>query len=434
MQENPRLRALYLLMEVLDKRRPLKEVIQPYYEGLEQRDKAFLQELLYGVLRRLFYLDWIIKQYLQRPKKLNTKSMNNLRLGCYQVLYMRVPDWAAVNETVKVEKMTGRNPKLVNAVLRKITEKTEVPPLPTDPIEKLSIITSHPQWLIRRWVKRFGVSETEKLLNMNNTIAPLTVRINAMKTSRELLLKKMKRRGLNCKTTKYSPFGITVLNKYRFIDIKEFAEEAMVQDEAAQLVTLLLEPEKGERILDCCAAPGGKTSFIAEIVEEDADIVAVDISRERVKMLKENLSMLGHNSVSIIQADVRSLIFREGFHKIMVDAPCSSLGVIRRNPDVRYRHTEDDLRRFKEIQLALLLSASKHLIKGGVLLYCVCSFEPEETYQVVEVFLNKRKDFFIIKDMIPKNIKPFMDRRGFFITFPHRNQMDGFFGVRFIRK
>ncbi|RMG70745.1 MAG: RsmB/NOP family class I SAM-dependent RNA methyltransferase, partial [Nitrospirae bacterium] len=206
------------------------------------------------------------------------------------------------------------------------------------------------------------------------------------------------------------------------------------QDEAAQLVTFLLRPERGQRILDACAAPGGKTLQIAELTDDNAEIIAVDQSDTGIKLLKENLSSGGYNSVRVIHSDILSLNFKEGFQRILVDAPCSSLGVIRRNPDVRYRHKPDDLTAFQEKQLQILLHLSNFLQKGGIMLYSVCSLEPEETTEVARKFLNKKKDFIIIDnqtiDFIPRDM---ITKEGYFFTLPHIDEMDGFFAVRFKR-
>ncbi|RME68351.1 MAG: RsmB/NOP family class I SAM-dependent RNA methyltransferase [Nitrospirae bacterium] len=211
----------------------------------------------------------------------------------------------------------------------------------------------------------------------------------------------------------------------------ELLGEATVQDEAAQLVVLLLEVAPGQRVLDACAAPGGKTSFVYELTGGGAKIVAVDVSPKRVSILRDALS--GTN-VDIIQADLKAVSFSEGFDRIVLDAPCSSLGVVRKNPDVKFHVTAERLKDLQEKQLQLLESAGRFLSSGGVLVYSVCSFEEEETTEVVKRYLNKYPDFFIIKDRQPSFVKPFISEEGYFYTFPHRHHMDGHFAVKIGRK
>jgi 16S rRNA (cytosine967-C5)-methyltransferase len=430
---SPRQRALYILFQVLERKKSLREVFPKYREGLSEVDMSFLQELIYGVLRKLLYLDWRIRQYLSKPEGLKPETRMNLRIGAYQILFMRVPDWAAVNETVKVEKRTGRNPNVVNAVLRRIAAQRHEPPLPQDPIKRLSIVTSHPEWLVSRWVDRFGPQEAEELMNTNNTAAPITLRVNTLRTTREKIIDYLRSQGIEAYETEYSPVGITITGRCPFDILRQIVGDVMVQDEAAQLVTMLLAPEPGHRVLDACAAPGGKTAFISELTKGEVTLVAVDMGSERVALLRDNLKVAGHQKVDIIEADIRKLSFGIPFHRIMLDAPCSSLGVIRRNPDVRYRYREEDLKVFKQRQVELLASVSRYLLPGGILVYSVCSFEPEETHEVVEEFLNKNDDFIIIKST-DRIHKPFIDERGYFFTFPHRHKMDGHFGVRLTRR
>jgi 16S rRNA (cytosine967-C5)-methyltransferase len=369
--------------------------------------------------------------YLPRPEKLKVLTRANLRLGIYQILKMRVPAWAAVNETVHSEKATGRNIKLVNAVLRRIAEQSEGPPLPTDTIKRLSILYSHPEWLVRRYIDRFGVHETERLLEINNTPAPLTLRINRLKSTREEFLKRLEDMGIKASPTGFSPYGVIIEGPLGHETLIGLLDYASVQDEAAQLIVLFLGPEKGQRILDACAAPGGKTSFIYELTEGRAKIVAVDENPSRVSLLRQRLQGTG---VDIIQADLRALSFSEPFQRIVLDAPCSSLGVVRKNPDVKFHVTEERLKVLQRKQIELLETSAGFLSPGGVLVYSVCSLEPEETEEVVRQHLNKYTDFFIIKDQPSQCLEPFVNKEGYFYSLPHRHNMDGHFAVRIGRR
>ncbi len=431
-KDNPRLQALYSLKDVLHGGKRPKDCIQRYGSVLDRRDRAMLQEILYGVLRNLYYLDWRLKHYLTKPDRLKKETLNNLRIGLYQALFMRVPDWAVVNETVKIEKSTGRNHRLVNAVLRNIIRDREEPPLPDDPVKRLCILYSHPEWLVRRWITRFGLSETEQLLKANNQIPHLTIRVNRLRRTREDIMKRLRQKGLDVCLTKHSDAGIKIKPPYDFQEIEAMIGDIFIQDEAAQMISILLQPKNGEKILDACAAPGGKSTHIAELTDDSAEIYAVDNSAYRIERMRQNIQKGGYRSIKVVEGDVMALKLRESFDRILLDSPCSSLGVIRRNPDLKYKYTEDDLKGFHQRELNLLLSVSEFLRPGGLLLYSVCSIEPEETEDAVREFLHKRKDFYIIDREV--GLEAFIDDRGFFWTLPHRDEMDGFFAVRLSKR
>ncbi|HDH01555.1 MAG TPA: 16S rRNA (cytosine(967)-C(5))-methyltransferase RsmB [Nitrospirae bacterium] len=444
-KNNPRLLALRALNEIWRKDKRPREVLDSYAATLDSRDMAFIQELVYGVIRNRLYIDWCLTAYLKDPSGLKYATLNNLRLGVYQAFFMRVPDRAVVFETTEVEKSAGRNTGLVNAVLRKIITGKTCPPLPEDPVERLSILTSHPVWLVRRWIERFGVTEAEALTKANNTVPPLTLRVNTLRTDREKVAARLSEMGIEFKCTDFSPVGIKIQGSYVFRDIEGLLGDVFIQDEAAQLVTYLLQPQEGQAILDACAAPGGKTTHIAELTGDRARVYAVESSAERLGILQENVRRQGLGSVKMICSDIVEFKPPEGFHGILLDAPCSSLGVIRRNPDVRYKHSPEILRRFHEKQVEMLTAVSRHLLPCGILVYSVCSTEPEEGEEVIRSFLHKEREFFIIEDTesLPStydkgpavdNLRELINDEGYFRTYPHRHDMDGFFAVRLSRK
>jgi len=430
---NPRLLVVYSLIDVLQKGYKPKECINRYGRYLNKKDRAMFQEIFYGVLRNALYLEWILRRYLPKPEKTRKTTLYNLMAGLYQAIYMRVPDWAVVNETVDVEKHSGRNPSLVNAVLRNFLRSGHIPSPEGSFEERLAILTSHPIWLIKRWSKRFGLEEAERLAQSNNEIPPLVLRVNLLRYSRDYIMKDLLKKGIKAEYTKYSPAGLKILPPYDFRDIESMIGHVFVQDEAAQLISYLLDVREGMRILDACAAPGGKTTHIAEITGDKATIFAVDLNPDRLKILKDNILKGGYRSIGVVEGDVNSINWHKGFDRILLDSPCSSLGVIRRNPDLKYKYKgSDEIERFKQRQLHLLSNVSNYLCEGGILLYSVCSFEPEETTEVIDEFLHKRKDFYIIDRM--DKFEHFFDKDGYFFTFPHRDNMDGFFAVRLSRR
>ncbi len=444
-KKNPRLLALRALNEIWRKDKRPREVLDSYAATLDSRDMAFIQELVYGVIRNRIYIDWCLTAYLKDPSGLKHATLNNLRLGVYQAFFMRVPDRAVVFETTEVEKSAGRNAGLVNAVLRKVVTGKACPSLPEDPAERISILASHPVWLVRRWIERFGVTEAAALAKANNTIPPLTLRVNTLRTDRERVAARLSEMGMEFKYTAFSPVGIKICGSYVFREIEGLLGDVFIQDEAAQLITFLLQPREQQSILDACAAPGGKTTHIAELTGDRARIYAVESSAERLRILQENVRRHGLGSVKMICTDIGEFEPPEGFHRILLDAPCSSLGVIRRNPDVRYKHSPEVLRRFHERQVEMLTTVSRYLLPGGILLYSVCSTEPEEGEEVIRSFLHKGREFFIIDDAeklsstydegpAVDSLRKLVNDEGYFRTYPHRHDMDGFFAVRLSRK
>lgn len=429
--------VLSILNNVLSGRSKSREALEAASGGLDARDRSFVMEAAYGVIRNRDRLDWAVDRFLKKPSAIRGRTRNNLRLGAYQIFHMRVPDWAVVNEAVTLE---ARHRPLVNAVLRNIirnkeeinADLTAMRSLAADEnaavIEKASAmaaLTSHPRWLVRRWMKRFGARRALALCEANNRIPPLTIRTNTLRTTRESLIAELQKAGLSFEPTKFSPEGLKHAGTLPIEDIKEFLDRAYVQDEAAQLVSHLLEPKPGERILDACAAPGGKTTHIAQLMKNRGEIVAVDISEKRLDTLKDNASALGISIIELVQGDITSLGNLGLFDRVLIDAPCSSLGVIRRNPDAKYRHRAGDLLKFKGKQLAILDAASRFLKPGGTAVYCTCSTEPEEGEHVVREFLKTSPDFININDV------PFGEE--FMRTYPHDLDMDGFFGARLKR-
>ncbi len=432
-RKNPRFLVVCSLTDVFQRHRKPKECINRYGRYLDRKDRALLQEIFYGVLRNAIYLEWILGRYLSRPGRTKKSTLYNLMAGLYQAIFMRVPDWAVVNETVKVERMCGRNPGLVNGVLRSFLRAGEVPVPDGDAEEALSVLTSHPLWLIRRWSRRFGLRETERLAKANNEIPPLVLRVNLLRHRREEILEILTDKGINAEYTPFSQAGIKIMPPYDFGDIEGMIGDVFIQDEASQMISCLLDAGKGMNILDACAAPGGKTTHIAELTGDEAAIVAVDVSRERLDRLRDNVLKGGYRSIGVVEADVRMMNWEGRLDRILLDSPCSSLGVIRRNPDLKYRYRgPEQLVRFQQRQLDLLLSVSRYLREGGLLVYSVCSFEPEETTEVISEFLHKKRDFYIINRM--DRFGEFFTEEGFFYTFPQRDDMDGFFAVRLSRR
>jgi 16S rRNA (cytosine967-C5)-methyltransferase len=412
--------------------------------GLSKQETALLTELVYGVIRWLGKLDYVIGLFTRRVRK--EEIRNILRLGVYQILFLDgVPDYAAVNETVDIARgIYGRGiGDFVNAVLRRIArEKGSIvyPAREGDPVTFIEVSCSFPRWVVERWIRTYGKEHTERLCNSLNRVPPLTVRINRLKAKREEAIKGFKERGVDSIPTLYSPDGVTLLSRLDPASIPEYNLGLFtVQDEAAQLISYLLDPKPGERILDACSAPGGKTTHIAEIMGNEGEVIAVDISRARLELVRLQAKRLGIGIVRTISADLAGMGstkgFPKGFDRVLVDAPCSGLGTLRRNPDAKWRKGERDVLELSEIQFKILSRSARMVRPGGVVVYAVCTLMPEENEMVCEGFLHENPDFRM--DLEAESTYPFLsgfiDKRGFFVSDPVKHDMDAFFAVRFRR-
>jgi 16S rRNA (cytosine967-C5)-methyltransferase len=439
MPKGMRSHAVSALIEVLRRKKKPKEVLDAALSAVtDRRDRAFVSELVYGVLRHKRYLDWVLGQFLRNPDRLAPGTMNNLRTALYQVRFMRTPAWAAVHEAVSVEKTYHGKVSLVNAVMRNILRHQDVlsGPSTADTMEYLSVMTSHPPWVVRRWVGRFGVVEAERALRANNERPPIAVRCRNIE-DRDAALSSLQKEGLAARPTAFSPVGVIVEGYPTYHDLsKAVAVPFVLQDEAAQLVTYLVDPKPGERVLDGCAAPGGKATHAAELMNDCGEVIAVEADARRIGQIEENIARLMLHSVKTVHADLRALSGWEPFDKMLVDAPCSALGVVRRNPDVKCRHAERDLCRFQSVQLDILGSAGSLVKVGGEIVFSVCSTEPDEGEEVVSAFLQRRGDFSIIggnRDfLVPFETVLHGGGKGY-RTWPHRHGMDGFFFVKMRR-
>ena len=438
-----RLFAIQSLQEIFEKGKHPKRSSDDIASSLDRRDRSFHMEIVYGVLRYRDTLDWILKHFMKKTSKTGDFTLNNLRIAVYQIFFMRVPDWAVVNESVEIEKRRplpqsgARKAPLVNAVLRNILRRKGefvIPVNLANTLDSIAVNTSHPSWIIKRWIERFGEKDTVLLAEANNQIRPFTIRANTLKISREDLLETLAAHGISAEPTPYSPDGVLLKELHTYSDLKFIHGLFAVQDEASQLVPYLLEPKAGEKVLDACAAPGGKTSHIAQLMKGTGLIFAVEKDQKRISDLAENIQVLGIGSVKVITADITSIKPEDTgrFDKILLDAPCSSFGVIRKNPDIKYKHSAADFLKNRTRQLQLLHSVSNLLAEKGRLVYSVCSTEPEEGEQVVREFLKTATDFRIIEDVGPGFLHPFMEK-GLFRTYPHKNNMDGFFGAALCR-
>lgn len=443
---SPRQRAVEVLTTILELRKPLKTVLEDrVLSDLDPSDRALLKEIVYGVLRQLYYLDYVLERFYKNKDRLSLKTINNLRTAVYQLLFMEMPDYAVTNEAVEVEKSLKGTPSVVNGILRNLLRqhrsKTDWDELilqefNRDKVKFLSIYYSYPLWLLNRWIRRFGVDELENMLKINNQKPPFTIAVKV--EEREEVIEYLEKRGFKATKTKFSPAGITIEGKGYEIreELKNLPFFWVVQDEASQLVCFLLEPKEGGNILDACSSPGGKALLTATLLKE-GKVLCLERDKERFKVLEQNVERLRrfitNVNIELKLSDLFEFESSKKFDRILLDAPCSSLGVLRRNPDIKYRCSIDEIKRLSNNQLKMLMHLRKFVEKEGIIIYSVCSTEPEEGESVVDKFLQEHVEFCTM------NIETFFlaqlqQKEGIIRTFPHRHNMDGFFMARLYRK
>jgi 16S rRNA (cytosine967-C5)-methyltransferase len=415
------------------------------YRYLSSLDRSFLTELTYGVIRWRGKLDWVIRDFSKIPfGKIELETLNILRLGLYQILFLsRTPSSAAVNESVELAKhIRGKGGAgFVNAVLRSAIRQRDgisYPDMTEDAALHISVLQSHPLWLVQRWVREMGTEETLKICTFNNQISPLTLRTNTLKINRQDLVGTLKEKGLEPFPTVFSEEGIVLEDSPPTSELP-FLKEGLyvIQDEASQLVDSVFDPKPGERILDACAAPGGKTTHMAQKMENLGEIYALDVSKAKLDLLEGMSQRLGIKIAKTIKGDAaRPLpIPREmKFDRILADVPCSGFGTLRRNPDLKWRRGQEDIQRLSELQFSILRNLGSYVKKGGVIVYSTCTVFHEENEDVVGRFLTEKPEFNVdrIDTIVSEKCRRFISD-SFFKTFPPQDRMDGFFVARMIR-
>ena len=420
-----RLAALEILNRIDDDRAFSSVMLPRFEETLEDNDRGLCHELVLGVLRRRIYLDRVIQHYAG-SKKLDSAVRNALRLGAYQIIFLdKVPTYSAINESVNLVQAAKKTSAkgLVNAVLRRIGEK--VPTLEfADEVERVSVETSHPRWLIEKWIGDFGSSKAEVIATANNTIPRVAFRASG---SHHIDLSSHQTSEI---------VGGAYIAKSMDASLRRLADqdEIYFQDEASQLVAAVVLDASGPRILDVCAAPGGKTTLIAQNAGRVSGslIVAGDLHEARVELLRSTFVRQGIDSINIVRYDAElSLPFAdESFETVLVDAPCSGTGTIRHNPEIRYFLDPTDFDALAEKQRTILKNASKLVRVGGKLIYSTCSIQIEENESVAAGFLRDSSGFVSRTPPVPDTL---VTSDGFARTFPHRDGTDGFFIAEFQR-
>jgi 16S rRNA (cytosine967-C5)-methyltransferase len=422
--------------------------------GLDARDRALALEITYGVMRRLRTIDWRLGPVIDKAiERLPGAVQMMLRMGAYQLLFLdRVPPSAAVSESVNLAKVQRHTLKrdwsgFVNAVLRALLRepKPTWPSIETHASEALAVRYSVPEWLSGRWLDRWGAARATAACEQVSTIPPLTLRVNSLQITRQEFLARLHAAGLAASATRVSPAGVVLEERGAVASIPGYsAGHFYVEDEAAQLIPLLLDVQSGHLVLDACAAPGGKATHLAELMKDTGRVYAMDRSEARLRLLEANRSRLRHTCLMPVVGDVRDRLQIEAisrqpgspgfvpFDRILVDAPCSGLGVLRRHPEAKWRKSSGQFDRHQALQIQILASAALCLRPGGVLVYSTCSTEAEENEAVIEQFLRSHEDFRrdSVAPWLPAEGQDFLTERGDFSTIGNQDSMDAFYAAR----
>ncbi len=437
--------ALDILAAAEREGRPVEELLYATlkrHQQLLRPERAFLLELVQGVKRWELQLDYLISQASAMPlKKLHPMVLLILRLAAYQILKLdRVPDRAAVFEavlTAKARWLPTAYAGFINAVLRRLAAGalSPWPDWESDAVLSLSLEHSHPSWLVRRWLERWGLEHTETRLAANNRIPPLTIRVNTLKTDPASLRGRLAREGVEAAPCRFSPVGLrlTELNTSP-LELPSYREGLwLFQDEAAQLVTLLLPLENGGTWLELGAGRGGKTTHLAEKISKGGLLLAVDLHQARLRELQLNLRRWGATAAQAVRADAALAlpVKAKAVAAAVVDAPCSALGILRRHPEIKSRLQEADLETFLPRQRAMLAAAAAALRPGGRLLYITCTTEPAENEAQIESCLAAHPELRLATDpgLLPAPARQLVSPPGYFRTSPADHDLDGFFAA-----
>lgn len=414
--------------------------------SLEKGDAGLATELVYGTISRLNTLDYFLDRFVKKgTAKLQPWVRALLRLSLYQIVYLdRIPDHAVVSEAVNLAKRRGHQgiSGMVNGVLRSILRQKEELVIPDNlsPADQISLRHSHPKWLVERWIEQYGEDTAEAICKANNEPPAVSIRVNTTMISREALLEEMNSRGFEAVSSELSPYGIIVKSGGNMAHTEWYKDGMIsIQDESSMLVAEVVDPEPGMRVLDCCAAPGGKTAHMGELMKDDGLIIANDLHAHKQKLIAEQAERLGLDRIKTVTGnalDLAQTYEPASFDRVLLDAPCSGLGVIRRKPDLKWVKTPEDIGEIASLQRELLQSVSTLVRPGGVLVYSTCTIEPGENEGAVAAFLADNPNFEVADNengSMSRIMKNALPKGGGVQILPQHFHSDGFYIVRLRR-
>ncbi|MBP1968150.1 16S rRNA (cytosine967-C5)-methyltransferase [Virgibacillus natechei] len=412
---------------------------------IDPQDEGLLTEIVYGTIQRKYTIDYYLESFVDPKKKLETWVRILLRMSVYQMIYLdKVPDHAIIHEAVEIAKKRGHKgiASFVNGVLRSMQRKgvPDTASIAND-TKRLAIETSHPEWLIERWISFYGFETTKEMCEENISRKYSSIRVQPLKISRDEAIDILNKQGFETRPSIFSDQGI-IIDKGNILKTDLFTEGYItVQDQSSMLVAEMLDVTPGMHVLDACSAPGGKATHIAEKLQNQGEVNAYDIQEKKVKQIITKASDLDLLTIDAKTSDARQLQEEhntESFDRILIDAPCSGLGVIRGKPEIKYDKKESDIKRLSSIQLDILESVAPLLKVDGLLIYSTCTVDMEENEHVVREFLERNPNYIIDKNFFTELPARIQESKG--ITeyglqlFPQTFQTDGFFMTRLIRK
>ena len=378
----------------------LDETLKQNRNSLEERDIGLISEIVYGVVTWKLTLDEIIKKHSKiRLKKISIWILNILRMGIYQIVFLdKIPKSAAVNESVNLAKRYGHksSSNFVNAILRKVEKKdyNELFEIEDD-IERISKTQSMPVWIIEKLLKEMTIEEVEQICKDSNLKPEISIRLNKLKITKEELKEKLSQNNIQYKDGILDDF--LIISKVKNIENLNLFKQGLftIEDEGAGLIPLVLDVKEKQKVLDACSAPGGKTTYMAEIMKDKGEIIACDVYEHRLKLVNDTARRLGINIIKTELNDATKYNekYNEKFDKILLDVPCLGIGVLKRKPDIKWKRKKEDIEKINAIQYKILENCSKYLKKGGSIVYSTCSILKEENIDVIQRFLNNNKKF-----------------------------------------
>lgn len=415
----------------------LERVLQS--SNLTSNSKNLVSELVYGIVRRRRYLDAVIDQLGKKTAKQQPPNLRIiLHLGLYQLIYLdKVIKAIAVSSSVELAKKSGLSKLagVVNGLLRTYERKQDCLVWPKDPITKIATLESFPDWLVAIWLEELGLEETIALCKWYNQPPNLDLRINPLQTSKEEVESALKASGLTVTNVDYLPQALRIVGKTGAIQELPGYNQGwwIVQDSSAQLVTHLLSPQPGETIIDACAAPGGKTTHIAELMEDQGEIWACDRHKKRLNKVEANAKRLQLTSITTQVLDSTQDQLPIQADRVLVDVPCSGNGTLHKRPDLRWRHTPTTINKLVDLQKKILTQATTWVKPGGILVYSTCTLNQKENEEVIKAFLENNPQWRIYPPEADSFWQNFATPEGWIKIWPHIHQMDGFFLVRLVK-
>ncbi len=432
MKDNPRDAALNGLL-LVERGAFISEALNSLLQEYQLNDKnvRLTTELLYGTVRMQATLDYLLNQISNRKMdSLSPIIRNILRLGSYQLVFLdRIPASAAVNESVKLTPKRNRKPiaGFINGVLRNLARKQDsltLPDLTTDPTNHIATKYSYPQWMVTRWIERWGVQETVEFCRINNNPRETSLRVNTLKTSVEAVKQALEAKGIHVSLGQFAPDVLLVGPGLQILEDPLFAAgHYYIQNESSALVSHALAPKPGELIYDICSAPGGKSTHIGQLMGNLGDILSIDQTDSKLTLVRENAKRLGVRIIRTLAADATQLPALPLADRVLVDAPCSGLGVLRHKPDIRWRKSENEIKKLPIIQRDILAQAAKLVKPSGILGYSTCTTEIEENQDIINWFLECHPNFrfFPLPGWFPNT------PGGMVEILPQHYNLDGFF-------